>query len=371
MSCKMLVVLSAVVVVATAMSVKSPSGGRSGQPIGRQPSSRSGEPQSVPNSYDMGQQKSSSLADKPESVPTSFGSDRQKMASPLAKQQMGDSWKPSMSLASASTRRQKMPSFSSAITMSTDYLETLGIEPHRIVADSSGKRHHGMLEMKPTGTDSKKVSRIDDSDKLKRMDVKDSASMPIKRTAPGTPTPSQRCCMPTQFEAILASHIGTVSGKKQPPRSGVSLTLLSYDYTNKKLHLMYPESRGEMYRIFVDFATMPATSYTVMRDGSCQCSPMWGNMVPWCTPDNAELASGLSLTGSGDNVNMFVSPDSPVSMTLTRKSDCIFLMTSRTAGNPGKKYASMTVTTYMNVTMGISNPEIMAIPHGCNCTSNV
>ena len=50
----------------------------------------------------------------------------------------------------------------------------------------------------------------------------------------------------------------------------------------------------------------------------------------------AELVNGLSLTGSDDNVNLFVSPDSPISMTLTRKSDCIFLMTSRTAGNPSK-----------------------------------
>ncbi|KAK2155138.1 hypothetical protein NP493_2105g00006 [Ridgeia piscesae] len=176
--------------------------------------------------------------------------------------------------------------------------------------------------------------------------------------------------MPAQFEATLASHVGTVSGRKLP-KSGVSLTLLSYDYTNKKLHLVYPDMHGDMYRILIDFSKKPGTTYTVMADGSCHCAPLWGKMVPWCTPATAELVNGLSLTGSDDNVNLFVSPDSPISMTLTRKSDCIFLMTSRTAGNPRTKYASMTVTTYMNVTVGIPNPDIMKIPRSCNCTTQV
>ena len=60
------------------------------------------------------------------------------------------------------------------------------------------------------------------------------------------------------------------------------------------------------------------------------------NIVLWPLDYTAELVNGLSLTGSDDNVNLFVSPDSPISMTLTRKSDCIFLMTSRTAGDPSK-----------------------------------
>jgi len=29
---------------------------------------------------------------------------------------------------------------------------------------------------------------------------------------------------------------------------------LSYDYTNKKLHLVYPDMHGDMYRILIDFS---------------------------------------------------------------------------------------------------------------------
>ena len=36
--------------------------------------------------------------------------------------------------------------------------------------------------------------------------------------------------------------------------SGQDDTFQSYDYTNKKLHLMYPDMHGDMYRILIDFS---------------------------------------------------------------------------------------------------------------------
>jgi len=124
-----------------------------------------------------------------------------------------------------------MPSFSSAAAvMSTDYLEALGIERHGAVTGSESRRGRGKMHAdQDDDSQSDPFSWSDNSGKLDKMEMKEeseseSESAPLNGTPPEAPLPSQRCCMPAQFEATLASHVGTVSGRKLP-KSGVSLTL--------------------------------------------------------------------------------------------------------------------------------------------------
>ena len=48
------------------------------------------------------------------------------------------------------------------------------------------------------------------------------------------------------------------------------------------------------------------------------------------------LANAEFVTGSGDDVSIFISPGFPFSMTVTRKSDCVYMMKTYTFGNKSK-----------------------------------
>ena len=202
------------------------SSSRDGEPMARQSSSRDGEPMARQSSSRVGEpmaRQSSSRDGEPMARPSSSRDGEPQSGRHSLRSLSATGWKPSLV---SSTSRHKIPHFSSAAVMSTDYLEMLGIERHGVVTGSESRRRRGQMHAdEDDDSQSDPFSWTDNSGKLDRAEMKEeSESAPVNGTPPESPLPSQRCCMPTQFEAILASHVGTVSGRKLP-KSGVSLTL--------------------------------------------------------------------------------------------------------------------------------------------------
>ena len=139
--------------------------------------------------------------------------------------QSGKAQKQQMQVPSGKLNAYKMPSFrSAAITMGSDYLEALGIERNAALPMPLGRKLQGEVGASPVEAQSNKFARKDGSSTFDAMGMEESASAPRKRRDAKSSSPSQRCCMPSQFEAMLASHIGAVDGKK-PPQSGLSLVV--------------------------------------------------------------------------------------------------------------------------------------------------